>query len=77
MYLIIIGTLLVLLKWAEIGPFATLSWWWIILPLAIAMGWFEIIEPLFGLEKKRAHDEYEATKQERIRKQLGPDKKRR
>ncbi|TAK91252.1 MAG: TIGR04438 family Trp-rich protein [Burkholderiaceae bacterium] len=74
MVLIIIGVLLLLLKWAEIGPFATLSWWWITLPLLLAVAWFEIIEPMFGLDKRRGHDEYEAIKQERLKKQL--DKKR-
>ncbi len=70
MLLIILGVLLLLLKWADIGPFATLSWWWITLPLLIAVLWFEIIEPMFGLDKRRGHDEYEAIKQERLKKQL-------
>ncbi len=70
MLLIIIGVLLLLLKWAEIGPFATLSWWWITLPLLVAVLWFEVIEPMFGLDKRRGHDEYEAIKQERLKKQL-------
>lgn len=76
MYLIIVGVLLLLLKWAEIGPFATLSWWWITLPLLLAIFWFEVIEPMFGLDKKRGHDEYEATRAERIRKQLENNRKR-
>ena len=76
MYLIIIGVLLMLLKWAEIGFFAKLSWWWVLLPLGLAILWFEVIEPMFGFDKKRGHDEYEAIKQERLRKQLEKNQKK-
>ena len=30
------------------------SWWWVLLPLALAFIWWEIIDPMFGISKKRA-----------------------
>jgi small Trp-rich protein len=72
-----IGGLLVLLKYFEVGPFATVSWWWILVPLLLAFIFFEVIEPMFGLDKKKTHDQLEAAKQERLKKQLDRDRARR
>jgi small Trp-rich protein len=72
-----IGGLLVLLKYLEIGPFAAVSWWWILAPLILAFIFFEVIEPMFGLDKKKAHDQLEQAKQQRLRKQLERDRARR
>jgi small Trp-rich protein len=72
-----IGGLLVLLKYLEIGPFANVSWWWILAPLILAFIFFEVIEPTFGLDKKKAHDQLEQAKQQRLKQQLERDKHRR
>jgi small Trp-rich protein len=77
MPLVWIGGLLVLLKYFEIGPFANVSWWWILLPLGLAFLFFEIIEPMFGLDKKKAHDELAKNKERRVKEQLNRDKVRR
>jgi len=74
MPLVWIGSLLLLLKFFEIGPFVDVSWWWIIVPLVLAFIFFEVIEPLFGLDKKKAHDELEKAKQRRVKQQLDKTK---
>jgi small Trp-rich protein len=77
MPLVWIGALLVLLKYLEFGPFADVSWWWILLPLGLAFLFFEVIEPMFGLDKKKAHDQLDQAKQQRLKKQLDRDRARR
>lgn len=74
MPLVWIGSLLLLLKFFEIGPFVDVSWWWIIVPLVLAFIFFEVIEPLFGLDKKKAHDELEKAKKRRVKQQLDKTK---
>jgi len=53
MPLLWIGLLLVLLKWLEVGLFANVSWWWILVPLAGAVAWFEVLERLFGRDRRQ------------------------
>jgi small Trp-rich protein len=77
MPLVWIGGLLVLLKYFEIGPFANVSWWWILVPLILAFIFFEVLEPMFGLDKKKAHDELQKSKERRVKQQLDRDKNRR
>jgi len=68
-----IGALLIVLKWLEVGPLAQWSWWWILLPLALAFAWFELIEPLFGLDRRRkVEDEYARMRKERIEANFRP-----
>jgi small Trp-rich protein len=70
MWFILIGLLLLLMKWFAFGPVADWSWWLVLTPFFLALLWFEVIEPFFGLDKRKVHDEVEKVKQERIRKQL-------
>jgi small Trp-rich protein len=66
-----IGALLIVLKWLEIGPFGQWSWWWVLLPLALAFAWFELIEPLFGLDRrKRVEDNYAKLRKQRVEAQF-------
>ncbi|HET7773288.1 MAG TPA: TIGR04438 family Trp-rich protein [Burkholderiaceae bacterium] len=76
MPLVWIGLVLVLLKFFEVGPFATVGWLWILVPLGVAFVFFEIIEPMFGLDKKKAHDELAKAKERRVKEQLERDRKR-
>ncbi len=76
MWLMWLGVVLVVLKLAGLGYFAELSWWWIVTPLILAVIWFEIFEKRLGLDKKKAFDELERAKKERIEKAMGRDKKR-
>ena len=68
MWFLGIGVILLLMKFLEFGPVATWSWWIVLLPFGIALAWFEVVEPFFGLDKKKAHDDLEKVKQERIKK---------
>lgn len=69
MILVWIGATMVLLKWLEIGPLATLSWWWVLSPLLAALVWFEGLERLFGRDKRQLEAaEYERQQKERVAK---------
>lgn len=68
MPLIVIIVLLSILRYFEVGPFANLSWWWIGGLLGVAFIWFEFIERLFGLDKRKAHEQLEKARKERVTK---------
>ena len=40
MYLFAIGLVLLALKFFEVGSFANLAWWWVILPFALTALWW-------------------------------------
>ena len=52
MYLVWIGAIMVIVKLSGYGLIATLSWWWILLPLGLAIIWFEWLERLFGRDRR-------------------------
>lgn len=64
MPMLIIGVLLLLLRAAEIGPFADLSWWWVALPFAGAVAWWQFADSS-GLTRKREMDKLEKRKEDR------------
>ncbi len=67
MYLVWIGVILLLMKWLEVEPVSSLSWWWILLPLALALAWFEVFEKMFGRDKQTVeHIEYEEKRRKRV-----------
>lgn len=66
MPLIIIIVLLLVLRYLEFGPFADLSWWWIAGLMAFAYVWFEFIEKALGLDKRKAHDESDKARKNRV-----------
>jgi small Trp-rich protein len=68
MPIIIVIVLLSGLRFFEVGPFANLSWWWISLLLLIAFIWFEFIERMLGLDKRKAHEQMETARKERVEK---------
>ena len=68
MPLIILIVLLSILRYFEVGPFANLSWWWIIGLFGIAFVWFEFIERMLGLDKRKAHEQLEKARRERVTK---------
>ncbi|MBC7859173.1 MAG: TIGR04438 family Trp-rich protein [Burkholderiaceae bacterium] len=67
MPIIILIAVLSALRYFEVWRFAQLSWWWVIGLAALAFAWFEFIEPLFGLDKRKAHDEDEKRRQARVK----------
>jgi small Trp-rich protein len=68
MLLIVAIVGLSILRYFEIGPFATFSWWWIIGLFAFAFIWFEFIERMLGLDKRKAHEQLEQARKDRVKK---------
>jgi small Trp-rich protein len=68
MPLIIIIVALSLLRYFEIGPFADISWWWIAGLVVVAFIWFEFIEKMLGLDKRKANEQLEQARKDRVRK---------
>jgi small Trp-rich protein len=66
MPLIVIIVLLLILRYFEVGPFAGLSWWWIVGLMGVAFIWFEFVEGALGLDRRKAHDESEKRRKARI-----------
>jgi small Trp-rich protein len=67
MPLIIIIAALVGLRYFEVWKFAELSWWWIVGVMAFAFIWFEFIEKMLGLDKKKAHNVDEQRRKDRVK----------
>ncbi|MEV4780505.1 TIGR04438 family Trp-rich protein [Burkholderia sp. LMU1-1-1.1] len=61
------------LRYFEVWKFAQISWWWIVALSVFAFVWFEFLEPLFGLDKRKAHNEDERRRKARVKKNF--DKK--
>ena len=77
MWFLAVGVILLLMKWFEFGPVGHWTWWIVLLPFGVALLWFEVVEPFFGLDKKKAHDDSEKVKKERIEKTLRERRPRR
>lgn len=67
MPLIIAIVLLSVLKYFGVSFFSNISWWWIAALMAVAFIWFEFIEKMLGLDKRRAHDSMEKIRKERVK----------
>ena len=76
MWLIWLGVALIVLKALEISVFATWSWWWITVPFVVAFLWFELVERRLGMDKKKAFNEVDKIKKQRIERALEADKAR-
>ncbi len=74
MWFIWIGVALIILKVLNVSVFSELSWWWIVLPFGVGFLWFELVEKRLGMDKKKAFDEIDKAKKERIKKRLESDK---
>ena len=68
MPLILLIAALIGLRYFEIWKFAELSWWWIVALMVFAFIWFEFIEKIFGLDKRKAHNVDEQRRKDRIAK---------
>ncbi|HTN67178.1 MAG TPA: TIGR04438 family Trp-rich protein [Burkholderiaceae bacterium] len=77
MLLIIVIVLLSALRFFEVGPFASLSWWWVAGLMAIAFLWFEFGERLTGRDKRRAHEQLEKIRAERVKKTFEDPRRKR
>jgi small Trp-rich protein len=79
MYLLGLGVIMLVLKYLEIGPVATLSWLWVLSPFAGAVVWWTWAD-VSGYTKRKAVEQENQRKQDRIdkaRQSLGMGKPRR
>jgi len=53
MVFILLGVLLVALKWAEVAPVTEWSWWIVLAPFALALAWWALADAN-GLTQRRA-----------------------
>ena len=65
MYFLILGVVLLLLKYLEIGPVAAWSWWIVLLPFGLAAAWWAWADAS-GYTKRKAVERENARKQARI-----------
>ncbi|WP_294768737.1 TIGR04438 family Trp-rich protein [uncultured Rhodoferax sp.] len=65
MYFLGLGLVLLLLKYMEIGPVATLAWWWVLSPFGLAVLWWWWADSS-GYTKRKAMEKEDARKQARI-----------
>ncbi|WP_332876084.1 TIGR04438 family Trp-rich protein [Massilia sp. S19_KUP03_FR1] len=68
MPLILLIAALIGLRYFEVWKFAELSWWWIVALMVVAFIWFEFVEKIFGLDKRKAHNVDEQRRKDRIAK---------
>jgi small Trp-rich protein len=68
MPLILLIGALICLRYFEVWKFAGLSWWWIVGLMVVAFIWFEFIEKMLGLDKRREHNVDEERRKERVAK---------
>jgi len=66
MPLILLIAALIGLRYFEIWKFADLSWWWIVALMVFAFIWFEFIEKILGLDKRKEHNVDEQRRKDRI-----------
>ena len=74
MPLIILIAALVVLRFFEVWRFAQLSWGWIVGLMVLAFVWFEFIEKMLGLDKKKEHADEDKRRRERVRNSFGKRK---
>jgi small Trp-rich protein len=65
MLLLGLGLILLALKYLEIGPVATWSWWWVLAPFGLAALWW-IWADWSGYTKRKAVERENARKQARL-----------
>lgn len=67
MPLILLIAALVGLRYFEVWKFAQLSWWYIVGLMVLAFIWFEFIEKMLGLDKKKEHNVDEKRRKARVK----------
>ncbi len=70
MWMLWIAVVALLLWYFDVGFVGQLNGWWIALLFGLALIWFEVFERRLGWDKKRAFDELDKAKKERIKKNM-------
>lgn len=68
MYFLLIGVLGLALKFLEIEPVASLDWWLVLSPLALAVAWWAWADAS-GYTRRKEIEKMEGRKQKRIDRQ--------
>ncbi len=53
MYLLGLGLIFLILKYAQVAPVAAWSWWWVLTPFALAVAWWAWADST-GYTKRKA-----------------------
>lgn len=64
MPLAIIAAIIILCKLFEVGPPAEWKWWVVLMPLVALFIWWEVICPLFNVDKKNAEAKMKADERD-------------
>jgi small Trp-rich protein len=67
-YLLLLGVVMLLLKFLDIGPVAKLEWWQTLIPFGLAVAWWSWAD-WSGYTKRKAMDQMDQKKKERLEKQ--------
>lgn len=67
MPLILIIVALIALKYFEVRFVDNLSWWWIVGLGAVAFIWFEFLERMFGFDKRKAFEQLDKAREDRVK----------
>ncbi len=73
MYLLLLGIVLLALKYFQVGPVADWDWWWVLLPFPLTALWWWLAD-VTGYTRRKVLEKEERRKQERIdksRKRIG------
>ena len=65
MYTLVLGILLILLKYLEVSPVVNWTWWWVLSPLAVTAAWWAWADAS-GYSKRKAMKKMDQRKQDRI-----------
>ena len=65
MYLLGLGIVLLLMKYLEMGPVATWSWWIVLTPFALAVVWWAWAD-WSGYTKRKAMEREDARRKARV-----------
>ena len=67
MPLILIIVTLIALKYFEVRFVDNLSWWWIVGLGVAAFIWFEFLERVFGFDKRKAFEQLDKAREDRVK----------
>ena len=65
MYTLVLGILLIMLKYLEVSPVVNWTWWWVLSPLAVTAAWWAWADAS-GYSKRKAMEKMDQRKQDRI-----------
>lgn len=69
MWLLWVAVGVLALWYFDVGFVGQISGWWVAALFALAFVWFELFERRLGWDKRKAFDEFEKAKKERIKRQ--------